>query len=34
DAEHLLLGLLQEQENSACHLLQRLSVSPTHLRRR
>ena len=31
DAEHLLLGLLQEPENSACQLLQRLSVSPTHL---
>ncbi len=31
DVEHLLLGVLQEPENSACQLLQRLSVSPTHL---
>lgn len=31
DAEHLLIGLLQDQDNSACKLLHRLAISPARL---
>jgi ATP-dependent Clp protease ATP-binding subunit ClpC len=31
-SEHLLLGILSEPENIACHILDRLSVSPRRIR--